>query len=70
MNCAQKSISPCIETLKSVDGKIGHLVWHQARFDKTRRELYGDISKILLSAILEPPNQGEKRGRIEYTDTI
>lgn len=70
MNCVQKSISPCIETLKAVDGKIGHLVWHQARFDKTRRELYGDTSKILLSAILEPPNQGEYRVRIEYTDTI
>lgn len=70
MNCAQKSISPCIETLKAVDGTTQHLVWHQVRFDKTRRELYGDTSKILLSAILEPPNQGEYRVRIEYTDTI
>lgn len=70
MNCVPKSISPCIETLKAVDGKPQHLVWHQARFDKTRRELYGDTSKIFLSDIIKPPIKGEYRVRIEYANTL
>lgn len=70
MNCVPKSISPCIETLKAVDGKTQHLVWHQARFDKTRRELYGDTSKIVLSEMIQAPSKGEYRVRIEYADTL
>ena len=70
MNCVPKSISPCIETLKAIDGKVGHLAWHQARFDRTRRELYGNTSKIFLSEVIEAPLKGEYRVRIEYADTV
>lgn len=70
MNCAQKSISPCIETLKSVDGKLAHLAWHQARFERTRRDYFGQKSPVFLSEHLCPPDEGIYRVRVEYAQEI
>lgn len=70
MSCVIKSISPCFETLKAVDGEVQHLVFHQARFDKTRKELYGATQKIVLCEHLAPPKDITCRVRIEYDNEI
>lgn len=70
MSCVIKSISPCFETLKSVNGEVQHLLFHQARFDKTRSELYGATHKIMLSEHLVPPKDSLYRVRVEYAKEI
>jgi len=70
MSCVIKSISPCFETLKAIDGDVGHLSFHQARFDKTRKELYGTTKRIILSEHIMPPAIGTYRVRVEYTKEI
>lgn len=70
MSCVTKSISPCFETLKAVNGEIAHLSFHQARFDKTRSELYGSCQKIVLSEHLNPPKEALYRIRVEYAQEI
>ena len=63
-------MSPCFETIKSINGALQHLVYHQARFDKTRLELFGDTSKIPLGEILTPPLDATYRVRVEYDEHI
>lgn len=70
MSCVIKSISPCFETLKAVNGEVQHLLFHQARFDKTRSELYGATHKIVLSEHLAPPKGAFYRVRVEYAKEI
>lgn len=70
MSCVTKSISPCFETIKAVDGVLQHLAFHQARFDRTRKELYGEHSKIFLAQQIVPPQKGVYRVRVEYTKGI
>ena len=70
MSCVIKSISPCFETLKAVDGEVQHLSFHQARFDKTRKELYGSMQKIALLEHLAPPKAFTCKVRVEYSETI
>ena len=70
MSCVTKSIFPCFETLKAVNGEIQHLLFHQARFDKTRKELYVVAQKISLAALLTPPKEGTYRVRVEYNNEI
>lgn len=70
MSCVIKSISPCFETLKAVNGEISHLLFHQARFDKTRKELYGATHKIVLAEHLDPPKEALYRVRVEYAKEI
>ena len=70
MSCVTKSISPCFETLKAVNGEIQYLLFHQARFDKTRKELYGVAQKISLAQLLTPPKDGTYRVRVEYDEEI
>ncbi|WP_333805131.1 aminotransferase class IV [Sulfurospirillum sp.] len=70
MNCVTKSIFPCFETLKSVDGAVQHLTFHQARFDKTRKELYGKTHQITLSEYVTPPQNFTGRVRVEYDAQI
>jgi 4-amino-4-deoxychorismate lyase len=53
-----------------VDGMISNLIWHQARFDKTRRELYGDTSRLTLGEHLPLLLRGTYRVRVEYTHEI
>jgi len=70
MNYVPKFTSPCIETLLCVDGVVSNLIWHQARFDKTRRELYGDTSRLTLGEHLPLLPKGTYRVRVEYTHEI
>ncbi|KFL33929.1 MULTISPECIES: aminotransferase class IV [unclassified Sulfurospirillum] len=70
MSCVIKSISPCFETLKAVDGEVQHLSFHQARFDKTRKELYGSTQTIVLLEHLNPPKAVTCKVRVEYAETI
>ena len=70
MSCVIKSISPCFETLKEVNGEIQHLSFHQARFDKTRQELYGSTQKIALLEHLNPPKTFTCKVRVDYAEMI
>jgi len=70
MSCVIKSMSPCFETLKAVDGEIFHLALHQARFDQTRQALYGSTYKLVLSEHLTPPKEGTYRVRVEYAEAL
>lgn len=70
MNCVQKFIFPCIETLLCVDGNISHLTWHQARFNRTQKEYFGVLCSIPLAAYLHPPKEGRFRIRIVYDTQI
>lgn len=65
-----KSISPCFETLKAVEGVIEHIGFHQARFERTRRELFGTNESLFLADHLFPPQNLTCRVRMTYTDTI
>lgn len=70
MNCVPKSIFPCIETLKSVEGNVAHLAWHQARFERTRRDYFHQKTPLFLSDYLHPPCDGVYRVRVEYAQEI
>lgn len=70
MSCVTKSIFPCFETLKAVDGEVQHLAFHQARFDKTRKNLYGVALKMALSDHVLPPKEGIYRVRVEYAEEL
>lgn len=70
MKCVPKSISPAFETIKSVDGVLQHIDYHQARFDKTRQECYGCADKISLSSLLSPPKGLTCRVRVEYAHEV
>lgn len=70
MSCVTKSMSPCFETLKAENGEVGHLLFHQARFDATRKALYGCTQKIVLAEHLNPPHNLTCRVRVEYMNEI
>lgn len=70
MKCAPKFISPAFETIKSDEGVLQHIGYHQARFDKTRKECYESVDKISLSSLLMPPKNLTCRVRVEYTHEI
>lgn len=70
MSCVIKSIFPCFETLKAVNGEVQNLAFHQIRFDKTRSELYGETHKIVLAEHLVPPKDAFYRVRVEYAKEI
>ncbi|MBV5277445.1 MAG: aminotransferase class IV [Campylobacteraceae bacterium] len=70
MKCAQKSIYPAFETIKSMDGELQNIRFHQKRFDKTRAELYGAFDSITLSSLLSPPKAFTCKVRVEYAEEI
>ena len=70
MSCVTKSISPCFETIKAVDGALQHLCYHQARLDETRQTLYDATQKISLASLLVPPSEGTFRIRVEYDSEV
>jgi 4-amino-4-deoxychorismate lyase len=47
-----------------------HLGFHQARFDQTRRELFGTQERIVLADILTPPKNMTCRIRVTYAQKI
>ena len=70
MKCVQKSTFPAFETIKSLDGVVQNIRFHQERFDRTRRELYGTTQPIALVSLLFPPKTFTCRVRVEYTQEI
>ncbi len=46
------------------------MTYHQARFEKTRHQLYQAHDTLVLSEYLQPPSVGTYRVRIEYDTTI
>ena len=59
-----------LETIKIEDGRIYNLSYHQARFDKSRKALWGYTSKVDLSSFIEAPAHGLYRCRILYNEII
>ncbi len=66
----KRYISPCLETILCVNGNIKSLRYHQRRFDKTRRLLYGDTSDISLDRYLNPPIDQNTKIRVIYNQDI
>ncbi|WP_456432438.1 aminotransferase class IV [Nitratifractor sp.] len=62
---------PCLETIRIEEGRPLHLGWHQERFERTRRELFGAAEPIDLSDLLrDAPADGVYRCRVLYTLNI
>ena len=59
-----------LETIKIEDGKVSNLSYHQARFDKSRKDLFSITNKLNLSSVIKAPNKGLYRCRILYDETI
>jgi len=59
-----------LETVRIEGGKAHNLSYHQSRFDKSRRELFGDTALIDLASHIEAPIKGLYRCRILYADRI
>ena len=60
--------STCIETIKSVDGEIFHIEYHQERYETVLSSFGIDEFKNL-SEFLNPPKWGVYRCRIVYDST-
>jgi 4-amino-4-deoxychorismate lyase len=65
-----KALSLLLETIKIEDGRIYNLSYHQARFDKSRKVLWGSTGKIDLSSFIQAPAHGLYRCRILYDEII
>jgi 4-amino-4-deoxychorismate lyase len=65
-----KALSLLLETIKIEDGRIYNLSYHQARFDKSRKALWGYTGKIDLSSFIQAPAHGLYRCRILYNEII
>ncbi|KIM02884.1 MAG: hypothetical protein KU28_11800 [Sulfurovum sp. PC08-66] len=60
-----------IETIKIQNGTIGNLAYHNARLNRTRRELFGCFEPIDLHTHIAPPKaQQLYRCRITYAQEI
>ena len=59
-----------LETVRIEGGEAHNLPYHQSRFDRSRRELFGDTALIDLASHIEAPPKGLYRCRILYADRI
>ena len=62
-----------VETIKCKNGKLENLRYHQARFNLTRKNLFGDDQIIPLSEIIKIPAKFQKglfRCRLIYSSEI
>ena len=59
-----------IETIKIENGKLANLSYHQARFDKSRKDLFAVTKRIDLSTVINAPKSGLYRCRILYNEDI
>ena len=52
--------SPFVETIRIEKGRIHNLPYHNARMNRTRRELFGAISRVIFirGLIKNVPNAG------------
>ena len=63
-------MSLLLETIKIEDGIIHNLSYHQARCDKSRKELFRSPDKLDLSSVIRAPVTGLYRCRILYNEII
>lgn len=72
VNKAQRRIFMLFETICIQNGSIQHLSYHQARFDMSRAELFGnDCEKLELGRVIHPPvRSGIFKCRIVYDADI
>ena len=59
-----------LETIRIEGGKAYNLPYHQARFDRSRKALFGSAVPIDLQQYLDPPPNELYRCRILYTESI
>ena len=59
-----------LETIKIEDGKLANLSYHQARFDKSRKDLFAITNRVDLSTVIKAPKSGLYRCRIIYNGDI
>ncbi len=65
------SSNELIETIKIENSQILHIEWHNLRFNRTRRELFGMQNPINLQDYIEPPRDiGTFRCRVVYSKNI
>jgi 4-amino-4-deoxychorismate lyase len=63
-------LSLLLETIKIEDGNIKNISYHQNRFDKSRRELFGSTHKINLLSLIKAPPKALFRCRILYDESV
>lgn len=63
-------IPELLETIKIEHGIPQNLAYHQIRFDKSRKEIFGITDSISLSSLIEAPNKSLLRCRIIYAENI
>ncbi|MBD3789030.1 MAG: aminotransferase class IV [Campylobacterales bacterium] len=59
-----------LETIRIENGEISDLAYHQVRFEKSRKELFGLRAHPQLQEYITPPQTGLYRCRIVYEQTI
>ena len=59
-----------LETIKIEDGKLSNLSYHQARFDKSQKDLFAITNRIDLNTVIKAPKSGLYRCRILYDEII
>lgn len=64
------SPSLLLETIKSEDGIISNLHYHQQRCNQSRKFLYGSTDILNLETLLHPPSKGLFRCRVVYGPTL
>lgn len=63
--------SPFVETIRIEKGRIHNLPYHNARMNRTRRELFGAREEIDLAGYIHPgPHQERTKCRVEYTREV
>ncbi|MDD3463762.1 MAG: aminotransferase class IV [Sulfurospirillaceae bacterium] len=70
MKCVKKSIFPCFETIKVIDGVPCNIEYHQKRFEKTTRDFDCYCVDKKLRDFIDAPKNGVFRVKIEYSDDI
>jgi len=57
-----------LETIKSLDGKLYHLTYHQQRLEEVLKSLDG-VKTYNLEELLNPPKKGLYRCRVVYSES-
>lgn len=60
-----------IETIRIEGGRIHNLPYHNARMNRTRAEVFGQVAPLDLAEFIEPaPYQGRTKCRVEYAEHV
>ncbi len=72
MEIIEKGVIMLFETICIQNGSIQHLSYHQARFDKSREQLFGSAApKVDLAEAIKPPStKGILKCRLIYSEKI